>query len=77
MMSQTTSFTCPHCAAVSHNLNDAAQRYCGQCHRFVDDPALDMRDSVAIKRILAELKEEAANGAPNQYNRVYTRHMRS
>jgi hypothetical protein len=43
----------------------------------VDDD-LDVRDSVAIKRIIAELEEGAANGAPlNQYNRVYSRHNRS
>lgn len=30
-------FTCPSCGAVSHNPNDAAQRYCGRCHFFVDD----------------------------------------
>jgi hypothetical protein len=33
-----TTFTCPICGAVSHNPNDARERYCGRCHRFVDDP---------------------------------------
>ncbi len=32
------SITCPICHRVSYNLNDIAQRYCGQCHRFHDDP---------------------------------------
>jgi hypothetical protein len=27
-------YVCPFCAAVSHNQNDVAQRYCGACHRF-------------------------------------------
>lgn len=34
------TFTCPRCEAVSHNPNDAANRYCGRCHVFVDDPIL-------------------------------------
>jgi ribosomal protein S27AE len=32
------SFICPRCGAESFNLNDIAQRYCGRCHVFVDDP---------------------------------------
>jgi hypothetical protein len=31
-----TRFTCPFCGAISHNLNDADQRYCARCHVFVD-----------------------------------------
>lgn len=30
------AFTCPFCGAVSHNPNDARERYCGRC-LFVDD----------------------------------------
>ena len=30
-------FACPRCGAVSHNPNDAANRYCGRCHMFVED----------------------------------------
>lgn len=30
-------FTCPLCGAISHNPNDARERYCGRCHVFVDD----------------------------------------
>jgi hypothetical protein len=30
-------FTCPRCCFVSHNPNDAENRYCGRCHVFVDD----------------------------------------
>ena len=32
------NFTCPLCGAVSYNSNDISNRYCGRCHRFVDDP---------------------------------------
>lgn len=31
------SFTCPKCAAVSHNPNDERERYCARCRGFVDD----------------------------------------
>jgi hypothetical protein len=31
------AFTCPRCHAVSFNVHDIAQRYCGQCHTFGDD----------------------------------------
>jgi ribosomal protein S27AE len=31
------AFTCPLCGAVSYNSNDVRERYCGRCHRFVDD----------------------------------------
>ena len=30
-------FTCPQCGRTSHNPNDAAQNYCGNCHVFLDD----------------------------------------
>jgi hypothetical protein len=32
------SFTCPYCFRTSYNKNDIENRYCGNCHRFVDDP---------------------------------------
>ena len=31
-------FVCPACGAESFNFNDIAQRYCGRCHLFADDP---------------------------------------
>jgi len=35
-------------------------------------------ESVAIKRIIAEMKDEAASGTPlNRYDRTYNRHSRS
>lgn len=39
----TDPFTCPFCGAVSHNHNDARERYCGRCHVFVDDQAQRVR----------------------------------
>ena len=32
------SITCLRCGRTSHNRNDVAQRYCGYCHVFHDDP---------------------------------------
>jgi hypothetical protein len=37
-MDVTLPFVCPRCSAQSWNPNDAEHRYCGRCHRFVDDP---------------------------------------
>lgn len=31
---QPATFTCPKCFRVSHNPNDARERYCGACHEF-------------------------------------------
>lgn len=36
-------FTCPKCGAVSHNPNDAAQRYCGACHSFFGELEIGLR----------------------------------
>jgi hypothetical protein len=71
-----STFVCPHCGAASHNPNDVRERYCGRCHRFVDDPALDPPISPAIQRILDELKT-LGHVCPSGYNRVYNRHHRS
>ena len=30
-------FVCPICGFKSYNSRDAAERYCGRCHRFVDE----------------------------------------
>jgi len=30
-------FQCPICGFVSHNPNDARERYCVRCHVFMDD----------------------------------------
>jgi len=29
---------CPHCGATSAHPKDIAERYCGACHHFCDDP---------------------------------------
>jgi hypothetical protein len=34
------SFTCPCCGAVSYNLNDIANGYCGRCHWYTGDPEI-------------------------------------
>lgn len=34
------AFTCPRCAAVSHNPNDEREGYCGACHWWTGDPVL-------------------------------------
>lgn len=34
-------FVCPRCGARSHNPNDYRERYCGNCHEFVDDPRVE------------------------------------
>ena len=28
------SYTCPRCGMVSHNPNDEAEGYCGNCHDY-------------------------------------------
>ncbi|MET0405272.1 MAG: hypothetical protein ABW123_22850 [Cystobacter sp.] len=32
------AFECPRCKRVSHNPNDALNRYCGACHEFFEEP---------------------------------------
>jgi hypothetical protein len=36
-MSEQPSITCPNCHRTSYNRHDAAQRYCGYCHKFHSD----------------------------------------
>jgi hypothetical protein len=40
--SATPSFTCPRCGAVSANLNDIRERYCGRCHAFLECATEDL-----------------------------------
>jgi len=35
------AFVCPLCGRSSANPRDLAERYCGGCHRFVDDGVPD------------------------------------
>jgi ribosomal protein S27AE len=30
-------FTCPRCGMTSHNVNDAREGYCGNCHDYTGD----------------------------------------
>jgi hypothetical protein len=32
-----TSITCATCFCTSHNANDVRAKYCGHCHRFLED----------------------------------------
>lgn len=48
MSDAPASFTCPRCQAVSYNPNDIRERYCGRCHQFADQPALDMGHNPAL-----------------------------
>jgi predicted transcriptional regulator len=32
-------YTCPKCGRISHNPNDALNRYCGYCHIFEEQEA--------------------------------------
>jgi transcription elongation factor Elf1 len=34
---ETPSFTCPKCGMRSYNPNDVRERYCGNCHLFIDE----------------------------------------
>jgi hypothetical protein len=42
-MTSTLSFICPRCGKRSFNPHDVSARYCGACHRFVDDQTLPVR----------------------------------
>jgi hypothetical protein len=37
-----TFITCPQCGMTSHNPNDVAYRYCGNCHQFHDQMRPDI-----------------------------------
>jgi ribosomal protein S27AE len=44
------SFICPRCGAESFNPSDIAERYCGRCHAFVDDPPASCVDEAFPER---------------------------
>jgi hypothetical protein len=52
---QPAAFVCPFCSAVSHNPNDASQRYCGCCHVYVDD-VLDTSPAVRTAMVRFNLR---------------------
>ncbi len=33
------TYKCPYCNMVSHNPNDVKEGYCGNCHRYSQEPA--------------------------------------
>jgi hypothetical protein len=47
---------CLRCGRTSHNPNDIAQKYCGHCHRFHDDPVSHL-PSNALQRVGGGLPE--------------------
>jgi uncharacterized C2H2 Zn-finger protein len=60
LLPSETPFTCPRCGAVSHNPNDARERYCGRCHAFVgNDPR--PRSDVLVASTLGELRTALAD----------------
>lgn len=38
----TPSYTCPVCGSISYHQKDIEHRYCARCHRFEDDPGVDI-----------------------------------
>lgn len=40
-MSDTPSITCPKCSMTSYNPNDIAWGYCGNCHEYTQDGAIE------------------------------------
>jgi hypothetical protein len=38
------SITCPQCGMTSYHPEDILQRYCGNCHRFHDEPPATFTD---------------------------------
>jgi hypothetical protein len=45
-------FTCPFCHLVSHNPNDAREKYCGRCHVFVEDVLMADRLMTAAEDLI-------------------------
>lgn len=64
-MNVTLPFVCPICGAKSWNMNDAEQRYCARCQRFVDDPVM----TPELEHALAEL-ERAGDELRAEVDRV-------
>jgi hypothetical protein len=70
MSGNAPSITCPRCGLTSHNPNDVANRYCGNCHVFLERPI-----PPAVKRLLDEVRN--ARDYAGSYDRHHNRHMRS
>lgn len=59
-------FVCPHCGAKSWHPKDAEERYCGRCHRFVDDPEVD-GTNIAILAVVTARGPLDAAGVHGEY----------
>jgi hypothetical protein len=68
-------FICPICGFESFNPNDKRERYCVRRHVFIDDALDAPLKSVAIERLIKEVRNEGAE-TPRSYNRIYNRHNR-
>lgn len=67
------SFTCPICNMTSYNKNDEINRYCGNCHVFIDDvifqfgiDKLDklIKDKSTLSSTASEQRERAGLRGP-------------
>jgi hypothetical protein len=66
-------YTCPKCGRISHNPNDALNRYCGYCHLFEEQgaPELDRaRIEEITKSILLVIRENYVRG-PTSRDRCF------
>jgi uncharacterized membrane protein YgcG len=66
---RTPHFRCPQCGRISFNHNDIAQRYCGRCHLFADDPPQSPAVQKAMRRFndaLAKRRHEEAQRRPQR-----------
>lgn len=68
------SFECAFCGAISHNINDERERYCGACHNFVGERGrLAYRDDSFAERWPMNKDRKArcaACGAEADYGRI-------
>lgn len=44
------SITCPRCGMTSHHPVDVAERYCGNCHTFMNDSSPFRTTTIPAKR---------------------------
>ena len=55
-MTDQPLITCPACGAVSYNVNDIREGYCGRCHDWTGQPRSEIAEIVTASR--------AAQGLP-------------
>jgi hypothetical protein len=60
------SFTCPRCGMTSHNPNDEAHGYCGNCHDFTGERDMTVPMPETARRLLdalVEIEDQAIEAA--------------